>query len=333
MRLAAQAKMGYYPVQAGTLELVCKALKFKDKSKAMILDPCCGAGMALRDIGAFLQVPRENLFGVELDEKRAELAAEHATIAQGSFFNTRIVPVRSFSMAWVNPPYENEIRQAGEHTTKPLEYSFLEYVFRYVDMGGLICLHMPADRVDESICRAFHQICFDPVRLVLPENLRPYRETVLIGQRRNVPENHVWNTAIRVVHEMPDGYLLPSGTRLKAFEKMAPTDTEIASNLPNAAFWKVFDKAVKREKLQPLLPLGAGHLGLTLASGCLDGLLCPADCEKHVVRGIAWKEPVLAKEETTENDEGKVTETKTYRENMKLKIRAITADGTLYEMG
>ena len=73
-------------------------------------------------------------------------------------------------------------------------------------------------------------------------------------------------------------------------------------------------------------------MGLVAAAGVLDGFLAPQEYEPHVLRGIAYKEDILAKEESTEADDGKVTTTKTFRQNIKLKIRAITADGTIHEM-
>lgn len=330
MRLAAQAKMGFYPVTPSTVAFVCKALTINDPSKVRIIDPCCGSGLALRDFGQHLSIPKENLYGIELDERRAEQAAEHAQVVQGSFFNTRIVPVKAFSMAWVNPPYENELKQE-EAGGRQLEVSFLQYIQRYVESGGLIVLHMPADRIDDTVTRAFHQICFDVRRIILPPEMRPYRETLLVGCKRSTIETHVWNTHVTTTEAMPATTLV-DGTKLKAFSKTAPTDSDITQCLVDARFWKVFRESKVKPKLKPVLPLGPGHLGLTLASGYLDGLLCPKDAEPHVVRGVAYKEDVLAKEEESESDEGKVTQTKTYRQNIKLKIRAITGDGTIHEM-
>ena len=329
MRLAAQAKMGYYPVSSATIAFVCKGIKIKDPAKVRILDPCCGRGGALRDLGQNLNIQKKNLYGIELDEKRAEDAAEHANVSQGSFFDTRIVPVRSFSMAWVNPPYEDEISQGDG--SKALELQFIKSIHTNVELGGLIILHMPADRVDEAITRAFIGICHGAKRIILPQEMRPYRETLLVGVKRPLVETHVWNNSIEAVHDMP-AFVLPDGTKPRAFNKAAPTDTELLEEIPNASFWKVFTETKVRPKLRPVLPMGAGHIGLTLASGALDGMLCPKNCESHVVRGIAFKESELAKDETTEADDGRVTNTKTYRENIKLKIRAVTRNGTIHEI-
>lgn len=112
-------------------------------------------------------------------------------------------------------------------------------------------------------------------------------------------------------------------------EKTAPTDEDVDKALLVAAWRKVFFEKKKLAPLRPLLPMGAGHLGLTLASGLLDGYFAPEGWEPHVVRGISTKEKQLAKTETEISDTGKETTTQTFRENFKLKVRAITGDGTL----
>lgn len=333
MRLAAQAKMGYYPVPPETLAYVCQHIKVPDPAKTFIIDPCCGAGLALRDIGQHLQLPPENLYGVELDDRRAASAAEVVgNVVHCSFFNARIVPVQSFSMAWVNPPYENEIRQEDENSATKLEHQFLTYIARYVTTGGLIILHMPENRVDDSICQLFHSICNDAHRIILPQEMRLFGETLLVGVKRKQMERNIWDTRITPTREFP-AVSLPPGESIRAFVKVAPTDAEIEQGLAKARFWKsIFENSKTRPKLKPVLPMGPGHLGLTLASGYLDGLLKPAGSEPHVTRGIAYKEDELAKTEESEDDEGAVTTTKTFRQNMKLKLRAITANGIIHEI-
>ncbi len=331
MRLAAQARMGFYPVSEGTLQLIAAAIKIKDPSKVRLLDPCAGQGKALAKLGELLNVPKENLYGVELDDRRAEESAEVlGHVVHGSFFNAKIVPVQSFSMAWVNPPYENEIRQDDGQAVQ-LEVVFLQHAARYVNHDGVIILHAPLDRITDKVKQTFHQICYDCVQISLPIPLRPYRESLLIGFKRSTIDKSSWSIYVPVMEDLPE-LPLPDGEAIRHFQKSAPTDKEILDHLGNAPFWKIFNEHKKRSKLTPVLPLGAGHLGLTLASGALDGLLTPADCEPHVVRGRAYKEDVLAKDEQSESDDGKVTTTQTFRQNIKLMIRAVTADGVIHEI-
>lgn len=329
MRLAAQAKLGYYPVRPETLALVCSALRPEDPATTLVLDPCCGQGKAIEQIGTLLAVPKTNLYGVELDERRAEMAAEHCNVVHSSIFSTR-VSVKTFSLAWVNPPYEDEIRQEDE-TSNQLEVSFVFCVARMVVKDGVFILHMPDDRITPQVIQAFHTVCYDAVKVILPGELRPWRESLLVGLKREGAEKNVMVTGIKTVTAMP-AYTLPAGDPLTQFSKSCPTDEEIWSGMARAAFWKVFEPTRPRPRMRPVLPLGPGHLGLTLASGFLDGFFEPPGWEPHVLRGIAYKENQLAKEESTESAEGTVTETKTFRENIKLKIRAIDGAGTIREI-
>jgi len=330
MRLAAEVKMGFYPVNLATIDLICRSLSVKQPEDIRIIDPCCGAGAALEHIGKQLGVPKENLYGVELDEKRHEEASTRlGHVVHCSFFNAKIVPVRSFSMAWVNPPYDNELKQGGSHT-KSMETTFIEHVARYVGQGGLIVLHCPSDRVTDEVKRAMCGCCVDVVQLQLPYELRPYRETVLAGTKKFQVENVIY-PSIKQVTEVPT-ISLPKGDSVRSFDRLAPTDVEIVKHMEHARFWRMFSQSPVKVKLKPILPLGPGHLGLTLASGYLDGYFAPEGYEPHVVRGIAYKEEQLVKDETSESDDGKVTHTQTMRENIKLKIRAVNADGVIHEI-
>ena len=84
--------------------------------------------------------------------------------------------------------------------------------------------------------------------------------------------------------------------------------------------------------MEPLLPLGPGHLGLTLASGLIDGLFHPPGWEPHVVRGVAYKENNLVSSEQEHHNDGTTTTTEVHRENIKLMIRALRPDGTIHVM-
>jgi len=330
MRLAAEAKMGFYPVQHATIDLICRSLSLKSRD-IRILDPCCGAGMALEHLGKTLGVPKENLYGVELDARRAEEAAGRlGHVIHGSFFNAKIVPVQAFSLAWVNPPYDDELKQEGS-SSKSLEVAFVEAVAKYVTPDGVIILHMPSDRVTDAVKMAMHSQCIEIHGLTLPKELRPYRETIIVGVKRKQIEKNPFYFRLHSDENLPV-YEPEPGERIRTFDRLAPTHEEIRGGLAKAAFWRLFKAVPQKTKLKPILPLGAGHLGLTLASGYLDGYFAPDGYEPHVVRGIAYKEEQVVKDEQTESDDGKVTHTKTLRENIKLKIRAVNDQGTIHEI-
>ncbi len=332
MRLEAQAKLGYYPVNLKTIEFVCGALTLADPNKTYMLDPCCGAGIALHHLGLTSVVTERNLYGVELDTGRYEQARTimpDATLVNGSFMNTWVVPVGSFSLAWVNPPYENELKQHDRKEVK-LEHSFMREVTRYLQNDGVMILHMPIDRMDDGLRYDFTNLYHDATLVTLPEGCSPYREGILVGRKRAKAATY-WDGSQVAQSKVMPRFTVPAGEKIRKFVKYIPSDIDIAEAMDNASWRKVFFHKAEREPLRPVLPLGAGHLGLTLASGLLDGYLEPEGWEPHVVRGIATKENVLVKTEEEESDTGKVTTTETFRENFKLKVRAITGDGTIHE--
>lgn len=331
MRLASQAKLGYYPVTPETINLVCQSLKLTDPANTFLLDPCCGQGNALGQLGQTLGVPHENRYGVELDEGRAESAQQHGNVLHSSFFGARIVPVQSFSLVWCNPPYENEIKQDDDDRGRQLEIAFIQHALKYATVHGVLVLHAPLDRITEAVEEIFSTSCYKSVLVELPDNLRPYREALVVGYKSLTAQRAGYRPRLQRVGRMPE-LVVPTGNKLKHFSQVTPTDEEIERSLAGAKYLKVFEQKTVREKMRPVLPLGPGHLGLTLASGLLDGLFEPDGYEAHVVRGIAFKEPEMAKDETTEDDKGKITNTKTYRENIKLKIRCLTAGGSITEI-
>lgn len=334
MRLAAQAKMGYYPVNPKTLSFITSKLTVNDPTKCMILDPCCGEGRALEYLATRLGVPRENTFGVELDDKRAEDSKQCVgTVLNASFFGTRIIPYDGFSLAWVNPPYEDEAKQAdnSDHN-RQLEVAFINRAAYHLVPGGVMLLHMPIDRITRSVMAAFYTLMDNCFIHELPDHCRPYREAVVVGVRRkkSVASHYVDKFATRAC---PPELVIPNGDVIRKFYQDEPTDKELEASLSAAPFLSIFRRVPRATKMRPVMPLGAGHIGLTLASGLLDGYLEPAGWEPHVVRGVAYKEPELAKDETTVDEEtGKTTNTKTYRENIKLKIRAVTSSGDIVEI-
>ena len=105
MRTQARLKLGYYPLAAAEAKRIRCYLQFSSEA-ASVLDPCAGTGAALCTITDGVGLRR---YGVELDAHRAEEARNVLDyVIQGSAFDTH-APVDSFSLLYLNPPYDFEI--------------------------------------------------------------------------------------------------------------------------------------------------------------------------------------------------------------------------------
>ena len=99
MRLAAQATAGFYPISPVVVADILKHIYLADKSKDYtILDPCCGEGLAIKQLAEGLGVPQSHVYAVELDLGRWKAAKANMPEAQfcngpASFMGTQIMRV------------------------------------------------------------------------------------------------------------------------------------------------------------------------------------------------------------------------------------------------
>ncbi len=115
MRLAAQAKGGYYPTPERVVDLIAELIHtptgyyHRGRETIRILDPCCGAGDALERLAERLDRPNAlsiETYGVELHRDRAEEAERrlHRTLASDLFATS--IANGAFGLLLLNPPYD-----------------------------------------------------------------------------------------------------------------------------------------------------------------------------------------------------------------------------------
>ncbi len=124
MRLAGRQRLGFYPLPIPEAKRIRRFLRFPDEQSSA-LDPCIGEGVAFARITSDAKVSR---YGIELDAYRAEQARSLATeVIQGNCFDVQC-PVDSFSLIYLNPPYDFEL---GEQNSQRMERLFLRESLRY----------------------------------------------------------------------------------------------------------------------------------------------------------------------------------------------------------
>ena len=299
MRTQGKLKLGYYPLSPAEARRIRKFLHF-DSELASVLDPCAGTGAALSAITDGARVRR---YGVELDTYRSEEARNALDeVIQGSAFDTH-APVESFSLVYLNPPYDFE---CGEGRNLRLEQLFLEHVYRWIKPGGLLILVVPGPQL--SVCDtvlATHFKDKKAYRLSEAESVK-YKQVVLLGVRRTRRERDQLrdfdvSRARTLLSEMsrrweqlpvlPDHpetmYSIPEGGPVKLDYRGLPLD-EIEDLLLKSAAWRQASRILwaSRPKVngRPLTPLHAGHVAICAVSGMLDGIFGSGET-RHVA---AW---------------------------------------------
>lgn len=333
-RQAAQAKLGFYPIDPFAIDAIIGhlAVSTADGSRGVnVIDPCCGKGAALHQIATGLGIPWGQVYGVELDGNRADEAKNlmpDAKIAgPASIFGMRITG-HSFSLAYVNPPFDHELGGGRRE-----EQSFVEEAYRLLANGGVMVLVCPLTALNEN--RGFCQYIdsrFEDLRLfMLPDGIskttgleyRGYKEIVVIAKKRKslLTEEAVgqygalhiaqfewmnkvgWERFLTRVNKpeytpivcgkpqkpVPHStFFLPPAWKPMSFHKSQYLPEELALALEESPLQKLTQEVEARTLARPPLPPGKGHVALLLASGQLDGVVESED-GSHVVRGTAKK--------------------------------------------
>ncbi len=152
MRLAAQAKAGFYPTPPRVTEMIAGLMQARSSARGettlRILDPCCGAGIALAQLAAGIDRPdgaAVETYGVELQAERAETAKYRLDHVLGTDLFQTSIANGAFGLLYLNPPYDFD---SGEE--KRLEQTFLRHCTRYLAEHGLLVFVIPRRRLAES---------------------------------------------------------------------------------------------------------------------------------------------------------------------------------------
>jgi len=314
MRTQAKLKLGYYPLAFAEARRIRTYLLFSDQT-ASILDPCAGTGAALCNLSEGAAVRR---YGIELDAHRAKEAGKVLDeVIQGSAFDTHAA-VESFSLLYLNPPYDFEI---GEGKNQRMERLFLEHLGRWVRPGGVLVMVAPYDRVYD--CRSILTPQFKDkaiYRLTEPE-AGAYKQVVVFGVRRPRQErermndhdvsqaNRKLNDLTRNYEEIPPlpdvaerRYVIPPGSAVKLDYRGLPLD-QLEDLLAKSPAWRQARRVTHAPKPEfagrPLTSLHQGHVALLCTSGMMNGCFGEGK-DRHV----AYWESVKVVDRREEEEDG-----------------------------
>ena len=336
-RTQSKLKLGYYPLAAAEAERIRNYLQFPNEP-ASVLDPCAGTGAALRTLSDGAAVRR---YGVELDAYRAEESRKILNeVIQGSAFDAHAA-VESFSLLYLNPPYDFEI---GEGKNQRMERLFLEHVARWIRPGGVLVMVVPHDHVYD--CRTVLTPQFKDktiYRLTEPEAV-VYKQVVVFGVRRTRQErermndhavsqgNWKLNDLMRcydAIPPLPDVadrcYVIPPSPPATLDYRGLPLD-QLEDVLAKSPAWRQAKRITHASKPEfagrPLTSLHQGHVALLCTSGMMNGCFGEGK-DRHV----AYWESVKVVDRREEEEDG--TTVIHERERFSQRLTLLYSDGRI----
>lgn len=330
MRNVARLKMGYYPLPESE-GVKLRSLLSYDQT-ASVIDPCVGQGAALQII---TQDAPARLYGVELDAERARIASSKGIeTVQGNTFDA-IVRSESFSLLYLNPPYDSEI---GSIANRRMEAVFLEHTYRWLAMEGVLVLVIPFERLHDCVgVLSSHFTGLNAYRMTDPDSVQ-YRQIAVFGIRREVRGYAVENNkrqlysiglygSFQKLPELEPGvcapYAVPGSDPVEMSYRGLPYDL-LEDLLPQSGAWRQAtplllphdDIATGR----PITPLHGGHVGLLCTAGLLNGVFGEG-ADQHIAR---WRS---VKHVTTFVEEDGDAEIVHHRERWTNELRLVYVDG------
>ena len=336
MRLAAQAKGGFYPTPPRVVEMIASLAQARSTARGettlRILDPCCGAGDALAQLAAGMERPDGALvetYGVELHDGRAREAEERLDHALGTDLFQTAIANGAFGMLFLNPPYDDDAADDEKRT----EHAFLRHSTRYLAEQGLLVFVIPRRRLAESA----RYLASHYARLRVwsfPEPEREAFDQVVVSGIRKAEVQYDQYEAVRLQEAIEGNIEELTRHRYPVYNARATAGGEVlfatrtidpvaaAAESRRSGLWvstTVTDALWPAEdaRTRPLMPLRRGHLAMLVAAGFLDNLQLEADGRRILVKGRTGKEMVLV--ETTPEKE-------VHRERLRTTVVALDLD-------
>jgi len=307
MRLAAQAKMGYYPTPDRVTQIIIKHLTRKQDGIIRILDPCAGEGTAVNIVGNHLKA---QTYGIEIDLERGRKAKEIMTKCLVTDYSNTKISRSAFSLLYLNPPYDWAAKDYDIAASERYEKIFLRNTFYYLCPRGILVYLIPLKRFDSSIARLL-SYRFEQISIYrFPEvEYESFKQVIILGKLKSKTDKddetaqYLKNCAQMkvVVPYLPDEpsiiYEVPVSPTMKNFIfKSRDIDVrELFEEIHQYGLFEQFHEMTTPlkmdEKIFPIMPLRHGHLAQILACGLMNGVVWDIDSKNPLlVKGITKKE-------------------------------------------
>ena len=314
MRLAGRERLGFYPLPIAEAKRIRAFLQFPEQV-CSALDPCIGEGVAFAELTRDAKTRR---YGIELEAQRAALARSSADeVIHGNCFDVQC-PVESFSLIYLNPPYDFEI---GEEKSQRMERLFLDHVYRWLKRGGVLILVIPRDYIRD--CGQILAYQFRDVRvyqLTEPDSVK-YKQIVVMGVRLTRSERdrlqdseitraRTWYESLArdpeklspLPSEPDHQYIVLPSEPVQLVYRGLPLD-QIEDLLPRSSAYRQASAVLFAQQAdvsgRPLTPLHGGHVGLLCTAGMLNGIFGDGE-----TRHIAHWQSIKIVDKSEEEEDG-----------------------------
>ncbi|RJR10344.1 class I SAM-dependent methyltransferase [Candidatus Parcubacteria bacterium] len=306
MRLAAQAKMGYYPTPPSIIPIIKAFLKRSRQGLIRVLDPCAGEGTAVNEITEHLQAES---YGIEIDHERGGKAKEVLTRCLVTDYQDTKISHGAFSLLYLNPPYDWATREEDIEKSERYEKTFLRNTTPYLCSGGILIYLIPQRRLDTHIAKML-SYRFEKLSVFLfPEaEYQAFKQLAIFGVLKNRPEKDdtvfeylkdcgTFKAQVPFLPEDPiETYQVPS-TPSKAsfvFSSKKIDRQDLALEIEQHGLFDQFRDMTRprrfSEKIRPIMPLRHGHLAQILACGLMNGIVWDTHKSRPLlVKGITKK--------------------------------------------
>lgn len=332
MRLNAQVKGGFYPAHPEAIAHVLDHVRARGHT--MILDPCCGKGEAIHQIGIILGQPAANVHAIELDALRVAAAKQlmpGSPVMGPADFIGADISNEAFGFAWVNPPFDDELG-GGQR----VEFIFLQRATAKLVSQGVMCLVCPA-RIAErgDVQKAMMSLYRDIAVVPFPEDFRPFNEVAVLGIKRSTPvdpSEMEWDP-----NPTPGVYAIPPmGEKPRRFKKNSFTEDELSRLMHASKARKILRPPAPPPMPRPPLQLPKGQRALLLAGGFLNRDLQLPGQDPIVIKASPQKEEFQKSrdEEEVIDARGKSSTkvTTIISERIVVCVRVIDTDGVIHTL-
>ena len=307
MRLHAQARMGFYPTPNLVTPIIARYINRKQEGLIRVFDPCAGEGTAISLISGHLE---GYSYGIEIDLERGEKAKNILTKCLVTDYQNSRISRHSFSLLWLNPPYDWAARDDEIEKSERYERTFLRDCVPYLCKKGILVYLIPQKRLDGHIARML-SYRFENIKIFrFPEKeYQSFKQVVIFGVLKKKPEkDDITADYLKKCGKLEtDVIYLPSqpsfiyevpviASNIKfIFRSKDINQEELSEEIQEHGLFEQFKgittPLIMGEKIRPVMPLRHGHLAQILACGLMNGVVWDKNkCNPLLVKGITKKE-------------------------------------------